>query len=312
MHTYDPLELYVEQAAGLFSARRASGAVGGRNNIPERGAGPEKAVRNLVQSIIGHSFRVTHGHVVRADGRKSKQLDLIIVRDSPAATMYRNEPGGAELVRAEWVAAVAEVKSSWTNTGEVLNSYEALAADVDQLCNDLRRPNTARFGEISGNDVFADHILPITGRQWINSRHASLIVLDQGGCPIEELSRELLERSVPAEDSLVLVLDESKGGVLCTPGSIHEGYLSYGVTQTVQARTIDALSGRRWVTVRPSPDIPEHQQAGALLSEALVDLQLHLALWVDEHTDPRHYSGMGKMVHWVDRPRCGKLSESDR
>ena len=146
MHKYDIGELYAELAGDLFQARRKGRATGGTNNIREKGDAPERAVRELIQSLIGRSFRVTHGHVVRADGRKSKQIDVIVVRDSPAATMHRAESGGAELVRAEWVAAVGEVKSSWTSTSDVLDSYRNLVTDIRTLQSDLLTKNTCQFG----------------------------------------------------------------------------------------------------------------------------------------------------------------------
>ena len=67
---------------------------------------------------------MTEGHVVRADGRKSKQLDIIVVWDAATGTLHGSRQGEPELVRAECVAAVGEVKSSWYAHSEVLRSYQ--------------------------------------------------------------------------------------------------------------------------------------------------------------------------------------------
>ena len=113
MDTYSADELYATVAEELFTSRNRARATGGRTNIRARGDGSEQAVRQLIASLVGGLYRVTQGHVVRADGMKSGQMDIIVVKDVPAATMHRTDDGQTELVRVEWVAAVGEVKASW-------------------------------------------------------------------------------------------------------------------------------------------------------------------------------------------------------
>ena len=81
MDTYNPDELYAAVAEELFLSRKKAKAAGGRNNIRAKGDGPEQAVRELIGSLMGGQYRVTQGHVVRADGMKSGQMDVIIVRE---------------------------------------------------------------------------------------------------------------------------------------------------------------------------------------------------------------------------------------
>ena len=133
MDTYNPDELYAAVAEELFLSRKKAKAAGGRNNIRAKGDGPEKAVRELIGSLMGGQYRVSQGHVVRADGMKSGQMDVIIVRDVPAATMHKAEEGETELVRVEWVAAVGEVKASWANHGDVIRSYRRIVEDMETL-----------------------------------------------------------------------------------------------------------------------------------------------------------------------------------
>ena len=89
MDTYSPNELYVTVAEELFVSRNKAKATGGRNNIRTRGDGAEQTVRKLIGSLVGGLYRVTQGHVVRADGMKSEQMDIIVVKDVPAATMHK-------------------------------------------------------------------------------------------------------------------------------------------------------------------------------------------------------------------------------
>ena len=123
MNSYNPDELYEMVAKELFLSRGKAQVTGGRNNIRAKGDGPEQAVRKLIGSLVGGQYRVTQGHVVRADGLKSGQMDIIVVKDVPAATMHMTEDGETELVRVEWVAAVGEVKASWSKHDSVIQSY---------------------------------------------------------------------------------------------------------------------------------------------------------------------------------------------
>ena len=87
MQKYDLGDLYMGLTERLFAARRGARAAGGTNNIQERGHGPEQVVRDVIQNMIGRSYRVTHGHVVRSDKRKSKQIDVIVARDRAVADL---------------------------------------------------------------------------------------------------------------------------------------------------------------------------------------------------------------------------------
>ena len=76
MDTYNPDELYAAVAEELFLSRKKAKAAGGRNNIRAKGDGPEKAVRELIGSLMGGQYRVIAGargssrwHEIRADGR---------------------------------------------------------------------------------------------------------------------------------------------------------------------------------------------------------------------------------------------------
>lgn len=294
MHSYDLGDLYMGLAERLFAAQRASRAAGGINNIPERGHGPERAVRDMIQNMIGRSYRVTHGHVVRSDRRKSKQIDVIVVRDSAAATLHRSEHDGAELVKAEWVAAAGEVKSSWTKTTDVLDSYGALVSDLQGLQNDLRQKNTNRFGRMHKDVSVADMTRPITGREWLNSCYTFMVVLAMNGCPVRRLATELRRREIAADDNAILVLDEEEGGILCLPGSLDASRLSCGVHQMWKAQSPDRVEDRDWLVVGASPEVRADQRAGALLAWAVGDLQLHLSTWYEEYGNPLGYSAMGE------------------
>lgn len=294
MHKYDLGDLYMGLAERLFAARRAARAAGGTNNIQEKGRGPEQVVRDVIQNMIGRSYRVTHGHVVRSDKRKSKQIDVIVVRDSPAATMHRSEYDGAELVRAEWVAAAGEVKSSWTKTTEVLKSYAELVSDIQTLQNDLRQKNTNRFGEIRNDGSLADIVRPITGREWVNSCYTFLVVLGLSNCPVGRLVSELRRRKIGADDNAILVLDEREGGVICLPGNIQGSRVSCGVHQMWKAESADSVNGREWLVMGAAPEVREEHRAGALLGWAVADLQLHLSSWYEEYRNPLRYSAMGE------------------
>ena len=156
MDTFSPDDLYAAVAEELFLSRKKAKAAGGKNNIRAKGDGPENAVRKLIGSLIGRQYRVTQGHVVRADGMKSGQMDVIIVRDVPAATMHRAEEGETELVRVEWVAAVGEVKASWSNHADVIRSYRRMVEDMETLQEGLLVENKFRFGAMRADATITE------------------------------------------------------------------------------------------------------------------------------------------------------------
>ena len=180
MDTYSAEDLYATVAEELFVSRNKAKAAGGRNNIRARGDGPEQAVRELVGSLVGGLYRVTQGHVVRADGMKSGQMDIIVVKDVPAATMHKANDGETELVRVEWVAAVGEVKASWWDHGKVIQSYRRVVEDMEILQEGRLVANRFRFGTISNEATLAEMTRPITGREWSNRCYTFLIALGQG------------------------------------------------------------------------------------------------------------------------------------
>ena len=149
MDTYNPDALYAAVAEELFLSRKKAKAAGGRNNIRAKGDGPEKAVRELIGSLMGGQYRVSQGHVVRADGMKSGQMDVIIVRDVPAATMHKAEEGETELVRVEWVAAVGEVKASW---GESWRCHSELPTNSRRHGNSAGRTSSREQVAIWDNE----------------------------------------------------------------------------------------------------------------------------------------------------------------
>jgi hypothetical protein len=300
MHEYDPLALYAGMAGRLFQARREARASGGSNNIQERGLGPEAMVRNIIREVIGHRYRVTHGHVVRSDKRKSKQVDVIVVKDSPAATMHLSNHDGAELVRAEWVAAVGEVKSSWIRTSDVLDSYYSLISDIHDLHDDLRVRNHGRFGEISDETDFSR---PCSGREWNNNCYTFLAVIEKCKCPVERLVSELRLRNIEACDSVMLILEEAAGGVICIPGTVNSNTYRCGVDEAWNAENLSVLQSRDWLVMKAPPSIQADQRAGYLLSQLIVDLQLHLNSWFEEYKNPVHYHLAGESKKVIVRQK---------
>lgn len=220
MHTYDIDALYSSVVKHFWTERQRANATGGRNNIRAKGDGPEVAVRDWITSVVGTSYRVTEGHVVTSDGRKSKQMDVIVVRDVPAATLYGSRPGEAELVRAESVAAVGEVKSSWYEHQETLRSYNQMVSDIDDLQEGLLVANRARFGEIQNDTSMAQLVLPVSGREWLNKCYKFTIALDLGKCNLKNLADDLTELGVRPADASALILDEQHGGTICIPSRV--------------------------------------------------------------------------------------------
>ena len=288
-HKYDPLDLYAELAADLFAARRRAKAVGGSNNLRAKGDGPEQAVRHLIQSQIGSSYRVTHGHVVRADGRKSKQIDVIVVKDLPSATMAKT--GGVELVRAEWAAAVGEVKASWVSHSEVLGSYQQLCEDISELQQGIREENALRFGNLQ-NATMADVARPITGRRWQNNCYAFMATLGMGRHDARQIRDALEKRVTCSEDKSVVVLDEDSGGLLLTPGGLTQGeqgrQFKYGVDADIYSQDEELDKNRAWygIDIEGKP----RTVAGLVLGRFLTDIQLHLSCWYECQRSARPYS----------------------
>ena len=295
MDTYNADELYAAIAEELFLSRKKAKATGGRNNIRAKGDGPEQAVRELIGSLVGGQYRVTHGHVVRADGMKSGQMDVIIVRDVPAATMHKTEEGETELVRVEWVAAVGEVKASWANHVDVIRSYRRMVEDMETLQEGRLVENKLRFGTMRDGTTIAEMARPVTGRQWNNPCYAFLVALGQGECRVKHLEDDIRENGIRASDASVLILDQHTGATLCIPGRMDQKGAEFGVGVEVRLKSEDADKRMMWVTIQEEGIEPSYS-AGRFLHYFVTDLQLHLGTWHDEYCNPVHYAKLGRML----------------
>ena len=295
MDTYNPDELYAAVAEELFISRQKAKATGGNNNIRARGDGPEQAVRELIRSLIGRQYRVTQGHVVRADGMKSGQMDIIIVRDVPAATMHRTTDGETELVRVEWVAAVGEVKASWANHNDVMKSYRRMINDMETLQEGRLVENKFRFGAMRSDATITEMAQPVTGRRWRNRCYAFLIALGQGACKVQDLEDAMTKDGIRPSDASVLILDQDEGATLCIPGRVVQNAVQLGVAADVGRSAKDADNISAWITIQEEGHEPKFS-CGRLLHYFVTDLQLHLGTWYDEYGNPGHYAKLGPIL----------------
>ena len=133
MHTYDvdALLRLLQRISGLNANVQMQ--LVARTTLGQRATAQKTPFGSWLSSVVGARYRVTEGHVVRADGRKSKQFDIIIVWDSGAETLYGSRPGEPELVRAECVAAVGEVKSSWYDHNDLIRSFSQTVDEIEYL-----------------------------------------------------------------------------------------------------------------------------------------------------------------------------------
>ena len=289
MDNYDIDTLYASMAKHFWMERQRANATGGKNNIRARGDGPEKAVRDWIASVVGTKYRVTEGHVVTKDGRKSKQMDVIIVWDAAIGTLYGGRPGEPELVRAECVAAVGEVKSGWYEHHEVLRSYKQMVSEMEHLQEGILVENHARFGRIQGDASLAELTLPVSGRAWINKCYNFIITLDLGKCDLRHLANDISKKGVIPVDASALILDEQSGGAICMPCRAKTNGQNVSGMQCEVYRKADELEViNRWTTLQETVSVPE-VAAGRLLHLFLADLQLHLSTWSWEFRDPRPY-----------------------
>lgn len=295
MHSYDIDSLYATVADDFWTMRRRANATGGNNNIRAKGDGPEKAVRDWIASVVGTNYRVTEGHVVRADGRKSKQLDIIIVRNEATGTMYGSRQGEPELVRAECVAAVGEVKSSWYDYKEIIQSYTQMVHEMEKLQEGLLIENRARFGKIQDNTSIHEMTRPVTGRVWLNRCYTFAIALAIGRCNLTKLSRDLSEKGVRPSDAAALILDEEVGGAICVPCRIKKGQNVIGMQCEINRNADEEELANDWVTLQETIE-EARVAAGRLLHLFLVDLQAHLSTWTWEYRDPRPYVNLSQSL----------------
>ena len=306
MDTYSPDELYATVAEELFVSRNRARATGGRKNIRARGDGPEQAVRKLVGSLVGGLYRVTQGHVVRADGMKSGQMDVIVVKDVPAATMHKTDDGETELVRVEWVAAVGEVKASWWDHGEVLTSYRRIVEDMETLQEGRLMANRFRFGTMSDEATLVEMTRPITGREWNNRCYTFLIALGQGECKVKQLEAEIRANGIGPNSASVLILDDVEPATLCIPARMGGNGVEMGVAAEVNLDSEDAAKTMSWTTLQEEGHEPIVSSA-RLLHYFVTDLQLHLGTWYDEYSNAGHYAKLGPIL----RHRHAREAPSD-
>ena len=289
MHTYDIDALYASIAKQFWTERERANATGGNNNIRAKGDGPEKAVRDWIAGVVGTKYRVTEGHVVTADGRKSKQMDVIVVWDAASGTLYGSRPGEPELVRAECVAAVGEVKSNWYNHNEVLRSYSRLVSEIADLQENILVKNTARYGEIKDDTSVAELAQPVTGRAWMNKSYNFVIALGLGKCELINLANDMATEGIAPTDASALILDERFGGAICIPcRAKRDGQNVTGMQCEVYRNPDDAEMMNSWVTAQETIPVPA-VAAGRMLHLFLSDLQLHLNTWWWDFKDPRPY-----------------------
>ena len=306
MDTYNPDEIYAAVAEELFVSRKKAKATGGRNNIRARGDGPEQAVRQLIGSLIGGQYRVTQGHVVRADGMKSGQMDIIVVKDVPAATMHKTEEGETELVRVEWVAAVGEVKASWAKHNDTIRSYRRMMEDMETLQEGRLIENRFRCGRMRDDATLNELIRPVTGRQWNNQCYAFLVALGQGECRVKTLEDDIRKNGIRPSNGSLLILDQDNVATLCIPAKKRRNGVEMGVDAEVRLKSEDADKTMSWITIQEKGHDPIVSSA-RLLHYFVTDLQLHLGTWNDEYFNPRHYAKLGPLL----RHRHAREADSD-
>lgn len=288
MHSYDIDALYSTLVDEFFTIRKRANATGGNNNIQAKGHGPEKAVRDWIASMVGTQYRVTEGHIVCSDGRKSKQMDVIVVRDTPTATMFGRKDGETELVRVECVAAVGEVKSSWYDHHRVVQSYVQMVKEIDNLQEGLLIENRVRFGTIQDDASVAETTNPVTGREWLNRCYTFVIALSIGKCNLAHLSDDMNKNDILPRDASALIVDENVGGTICIPCRQRDRMNVVGMQCEVNREAKEADAPNRWETLQECGADPI-VASGRLLSLFLSDLQLHLSTSSWEFIDPRRY-----------------------
>ena len=296
MDTYSPDELYATVAEELFVSRNKAKATGGRKNIRARGDGPEQAVRKIIGSLVGGLYRVTQGHVVRADGMKSGQMDIIVVKDVPAATMHKTDDGETELVRVEWVAAVGEVKASWWDHGDVMRSYRRVVENMETLQEGRLVANKFQFGTISDEATLVEMTRPITGREWNNRCYTFLIALGQGECKVKQLEADIQANGIRPSNASVLILDQDEAATLCIPARMGRNGMEMGVAAEVNLNSEDAAKTMSWTTIQEEEGRDPIVSCARLLHYFVTDLQLHLGTWYDEYSNAGHYAKLGPVL----------------
>ena len=209
--------------------------------------------------------------------------------------MHRTEEGETELVRVEWVAAVGEVKASWTNHNRVIQSYRRVVEDLETLQEGRLIENKCRFGKIGDDSSIAEMSRPITGRQWANQCYAFLIALALGDCQVKQLAVDIKNNGIRPSNASVVILDQHHGATICIPGRMGQKGAELGVAAEVNLKSDDAGKTMTWLTIQEEGREPSISSA-RILHYFVTDLQLHLGTWYDEYSNPGHYSKLGPVL----------------
>jgi predicted DNA-binding transcriptional regulator AlpA len=126
----------------LRSAVVATSAV---THAGTKGTMREDAIRTLLRPYIPRRFEISSGEVVNADGRVSRQQDLIVTDAFGSAPLFAAGQIGIHPV--ESVFACLEIKS-WADSTSVPDAVDCLAS-VKRLASDAPRP----FSQISGASI---------------------------------------------------------------------------------------------------------------------------------------------------------------
>jgi hypothetical protein len=109
------------------------------------GEAREHALRKLLEKYLPQRVGIDQGFVIDAQGRESKQIDIVIY-DKAVATIF--EAGGTKYFPCEVVLAVGEVKSD-------INSKKELEDALDKIrsVKELDRSNRGKNLIITGHGV---------------------------------------------------------------------------------------------------------------------------------------------------------------
>jgi hypothetical protein len=77
-----------------------------------KGEALEEVVRGFLQRHLPEGLAVTHGEILDAVGKRSGQADVIVYDRHRTPKLYVSDEGGHQVVPAEGVLAVVEVKTS--------------------------------------------------------------------------------------------------------------------------------------------------------------------------------------------------------
>ncbi len=300
-YSYDRARIYEPVIQELWAETARGEIVGGRNNIRAQGDSVERAVRDWISRMIGYTFRVTQGHIVDRHGRKSRQMDIIVVRDTPSATMWMPRQEEAELVRVEWVAAVGEVKKNLGRGHREIIAYAKRAKEIREMQQPILRKNMIRFGDVEAEgseDAPLQEIalMPISGQPWWNEVYTFLLTVTNEGKERSSLGEELKKAGVEPRCGAALVLDQTKGGFLAIPEGTAKGKTMMGRNADIQKEPDDP-EGKVWRTLS-DPDNPCITSAARLTGFFIADLQNHLEHWLRGGTRATQYTTIeGCLIH---------------